>query len=105
MIKKLVKQLTDLDSIRKVFMNKRDIKIYDKSLANVSESRTEYDVEILASIIKPNDWQRITEMERRFHNQYPGYKFNYRLVEFDPNSNNNQTPINGKLIYDAEMKM
>ena len=102
MIKVLLNQMTILRSVTKVFMKKRDVKIYDHSWKNISELRTEYDIDIIALLIEPKEWEKIVAIEKEFTQKYPKYKFNYNLIESDSNANNYQISQNGKLIYDSE---
>ena len=66
MVKTFVSQINKLRSIKKVFMKKRDIKIYDNSWHNISEHRTEYDIEIITNMIAPQEWQHIVKLEKEF---------------------------------------
>jgi hypothetical protein len=102
MIKTLVNQIMPLKSVKKVFMNKRDIKIYDNSWNNVSEARTEYDVEIIIQIIDSHEWRLIAKLEKEIGQRFPDYKVNYHLIESEPNKSTNHLNLNGKLIYDSE---
>ncbi|WP_455393037.1 hypothetical protein [[Eubacterium] cellulosolvens] len=83
-------------------MNKRDVKIYDESWAKVSDYHTEYDVEIITSMIEPFEWRQIVELEKEFDKRFPQYKFYYHLIESDPSLNNQTFDQNGKLVYKAE---
>ena len=83
-------------------MNKRDIKVYDNSWNNVTEARTEYDVEIIMQIIDSHEWQRITKLEKEIGRMFPDYKFNYHLIESESSRVSNNLKLNGKLIYDSE---
>jgi len=83
-------------------MKKRDVRVYDNSLKSVSEQLTEYDVEIIADMIKPNEWQRIVNLEKEFGRTYPDFRFNYNLIESGSNKSNHNLISNGKLIYDSE---
>jgi len=83
-------------------MNKRDVKIYDNSWQNILEHRTEYDVEIIASIIDRYEWRQLMTLEKDFDERFPMFKFNYHLIESDPKSVSNNEEAAGKLIYDAE---
>jgi hypothetical protein len=60
-------------------MNKRDIKIYDKSWNNISEFHTEYDDRL-----------------------FPEFKFYYHLIESDPTITKRKNAKNAKLVYDSE---
>jgi len=83
-------------------MNKRDVKIYDNSWQNIQEHRTEYDVEIIASIIDRYEWRQLMVLEKDFDERFPMFKFNYHLIESDPRSASSNEEAAGKLIYDAE---
>ena len=83
-------------------MNKRDIKIYDKSWNNISEFHTEYDIEIITSMIGPPEWRRIVELEKEFDKLYPEFRFFYHLIEMDPKINRKQSTKNAKLVYDSD---
>ncbi len=83
-------------------MNKRDIKIYDRSWNNISEFHTEYDIEIITSMIGPPEWRRIVELEKEFDRLFPEYTFYYHLIESDPTITNRKNVNNAKLVYDSE---
>ena len=105
MIKALVNQITNLRSIKKVFMNKRDIQVYDRSWHNISEHSTEYDVDIITNVIAPQEWHQLVKLEKDFDKLFPEYKFNYHLIENDSNQYIQGTIVNGKLIYDSEVNI
>ncbi len=105
MIKTFVNQIINLKSIKKVFMNKRDIRIYDNSWNKISERCTEYDVEIITKMIEPREWREIVKIEKEFDKLFPEFRFNYHLIEFDTNITNQQSIINGKLIYDSDINI
>ena len=86
-------------------MKKRDIKIYDKSWDNVSKYITEYDVDIIANMIDPNEWKQIVALEKEFDKRYPMLKFNYNLVETKHNVNQQSSNLQARLIYDAETQI
>lgn len=83
-------------------MKKRDVTEYDESWKNISELRTEYDVEIITKMIGPGEWRKLVALEKMFCQRYPKYIFNYNLIEFDAKLNNHLGIPTGKLIYDSE---
>ncbi len=97
-------QISNIRSVKKIFMKKRDVAIYDNTFTNVSEKLTEYDVDIIANMIKPNDWHQFVRLEEEFSQKYPKIKFSYHLIENDNNKSDFEVNSNrqGKLIYDAE---
>jgi len=102
MIKSLLDGISDIKSIKKVFMKKRDIMTYDNSWQTITQQETEYDVDIIADIIAPIEWHRILEVEREFGKQYPNFRVKYNLIEFDSNIPLNSDDPNAKLVYDAD---
>ncbi len=102
MIKSLLNQICNINSIKKIFMKKRDVKVYDESWNKVSRQVTEYDVEIIANLIERDEWKRIVAVEKEFNSLYPMFKFNYNLIENDNNANQQSSAPEGRLIYDAE---
>jgi hypothetical protein len=104
MIETLISQITNIKTIKKVFMNKRDIQVYDDSWHNVSDSHTEYDISIITSLVNPFEWQRLIALEKEFDNMFPQFRFSYHLIESDPSISLRNGDRSGKLIYDAETK-
>ena len=102
MMKIFIDEISDIKSVKKVFMKKRDIMIYDDSWQGVSQQQTEYDVDIVANIIAPQEWNRLVSLERDFGKRYPNLKMKYNLIEFDPNLPLNRMEPNAKLVYDSE---
>ena len=105
MIEKLINQINTLKTVKKVFMNKRDIKIYDNSWHNISEYHTEYDINIITKMIDPLEWQQIVALERDFDKLFPQFKFYYHLIESDSGISNQNSSKEGKLIYDSEANL
>lgn len=102
MIQGLLNQVITIRSIRKIFMKKRDVRIYDRSWKNVSELLTEYDVDIFARMIRPNEWRQLMDLEKEFDIKYPNCIFKYNLIESDSNVTPQNAGSDGKLIYDSE---
>lgn len=101
MIEILLNQISTIKSIKKVFMKKRDVKVYDDTWNTISEQLTEYDVDIITYLIAPNEWNKLVTLEKDFLNRFPNLKFNYSLIESDPISNTVFEDPNAKLIYSA----
>ena len=102
MIKTFVDQITHLKSIKKVFMDKRDVMVYDKSWDNIAEQCTEYNVEIITNMIEPGEWRKIVAIEKQFDEKYPQFKFYYNVIESESDTTNSYPIVNGKLIYDSK---
>ena len=102
MIKTLVRQITDIKSVKKVFMKKRDVKEYNESWDGISNILTEYDVNIVANLTEQNELHKFILLEREVGLQFPKFKFNYNLIELDTNISNQSNLNSGKLIYDSD---
>jgi hypothetical protein len=83
-------------------MKKRDVTIYDETLSSISEQLTEYDVDIVTLTIAPNELNRLVNLEKDFGQKYPKLKFNYSLIEADPQTSNKFSNPKAKLIYTSE---
>jgi hypothetical protein len=102
MVRILLDEISDLKSIRKVFMKKRDVREYDNSWQTVSQQHTEYDVDIVANIIAPLELNRLLSIEQNFIAKYPELIIKYNIIESDPVNKMQFNEPNAKLIYDSD---
>jgi hypothetical protein len=102
MIEILLDQITSIKSVRKVFMKKRDVMEYDGSWETISNKLTVYDIDIIANVVVPSEWGKLVTLEHDFGQRFPNLKFNYSLIEHDPQINSNSKDPNAKLIYSAD---
>ena len=105
MVKLLLDEISDMKSVRKVFMKKRDVREYDDSWQTVSQQHTEYDVDIVANIIAPLELNRLLSIEQNFITKYPELVIKYNIIESDPVNKMKFNEPNAKLIYDSETNL
>jgi hypothetical protein len=99
----MLDEIASIKSIKKIFMKKRAVTIYDDSWETISTQHTEYDVDILANIIAPRELNRILNLERNFGKQYPDLHIKYNLIELDTQAPYQFSEPNAKLIYDSDI--
>lgn len=69
--------------IEKVYMGKREVKVYASDWKEIKETRVEYDVQIITNLIEEKKWEQVVDMECDIENKYPDCYFNFELIERD----------------------
>lgn len=81
MTKDFAERLSKFPEIEKVFMGKREVKVFDNDWKTVKETRIEYDVQIITDFIEEKKWEQVVDIEVEIEKKYPDCYFNFELIE------------------------